>query len=123
MSDAALFDEFEAEGFDDLDEDASLDALDADEGFEGLDEFGEDLDAGDELEAALDGLDDDALDDIDAYDALDDDLDDLDEFGDYALDEESDLYLPGATRLMSGPAATAVMARLHPAVMDSLDAD
>jgi hypothetical protein len=115
FEDAAMegLDELEADGFeaDGLDE---LDELEAD----GLDEL-------DEFEAdGLDDLDDDGLDAMDELDELTDDaLDDLDYAGDFAFDEASDLFVPGAPTLISGPAASSLMNMLNPAVMDSMDAD
>ena len=107
MSDAALFDDLAFDAGDELDD-----------GFEGFDLADDGLDElADEFEAA-DGWDD--LDDLDA-DGLDDD--ELDEFGDFALDEASGLFMPGASSLVSGPAALSMMRLLNPAVMDSLDAD
>ncbi len=111
MSDAALF------------EDA---AFDADDGLDELDE----LDGFEDSDFAADGLDelDDFVDELDAdgLDGLDDmadELDELDYAGDFAFDEASDLFLPGLSGLISGPAATSIMRLLNPAVMDSLDAD
>jgi hypothetical protein len=106
MTDEALFD------------DAAFDASDEfeefDLGADGFDEFTDEL--SDEFDEA------DAWDDVEALDA--DGYDGLeDEFGDFALDEESGLFMPGASSLVSGPAATSMMRALNSAVMSSLDAD
>jgi hypothetical protein len=95
-------DAFEGDALSELDE---LDTLDEGDGFDALD----DADAlADEFEAELDS---------------DDAGDGLDEFGDFALDSASGLYVPSAPRLISGPAAVAIAQRLNPFVVESMDAD
>ena len=93
---------------DELDESDGLDALDAADEFEEVDEFEEADALADEFEEEL---------------AADDSADELDEFGDFAVDEASGLYLPSAPRLISGPAAVALAQRLNPFVVDAMDAD
>ncbi len=111
MSDAALF------------EDSAFDATDEfEDSFEDFDLASDGLDElDDEFEAmdGWDGLDELELDGLDTFE--DDGFED--EFGDFALDESSGLFMPGGSSLVSGPAAMSMMRLLNPAVMDSLDAD
>jgi len=105
-------DDFESDAFE---EDASSgDSLDELEELDALDEG----DALDELEAAGD-----LADEFEAELDADEDSDGLDEFGDFALDSASGLYMPSAPRLISGPAAVAIAQRLNPFVVEAMDAD
>ena len=111
------------------------DLLESDDGFEESESFEEDafseLDELDELSES-ESLDD-AFEELDEAESLADDFegelaagdegDALDEFGDFALDSATGLYMPSAPRLISGPAAVAIARRLNPFVIDSMDAD
>ena len=108
------------------------DLLESGDDFES-DAFEDDAFSGDSLDE-LDALDEgDALDELDAAGDLADEFEDelaaddagdgLDEFGDFALDSASGLYVPSAPRLISGPAAVAIAQRLNPFVIESMDAD
>jgi hypothetical protein len=121
-----LLDELDDDGLEALDESDGLDDLD--EAFAddfGGDDFGADAFGADELEE-LDALDD-ALDDLGAEDAWEDadDFDVGDEFGDFALDAASGLYVPGARPqpLIHGAQALAIARRLNPRVLEAMDAD
>ena len=98
----------EIDELDAADESDALDALDTADEFEEVDEFEEADALADEFEEEL---------------AADDSADELDEFGEFAVDEASGLYLPSAPRLISGPAAVALAQRLNPFVVESMDAD
>ena len=108
------------------------DLLESGDDFES-DAFEDDAFSGDSLDE-LDELDEgDALDELDAAGDLADEFEDefaaddggdgLDEFGDFALDSASGLYVPSAPRLISGPAAVAIAQRLNPFVVEAMDAD
>lgn len=110
------------------------DLLEGEEGFEEVDSLEEDaFSEVDEL-GETDTLDDvDALDEFEEADTLADEFDEelhaeneggaLDEFGDFALDSATGLYMPSPPGLISGPAAVAIAQRLNPVVLESMDAD
>jgi len=113
---------------------AADDLLEADNAVDGLDAFEDDAfsdaDEIDQTESLDEG---DAFAELDDAEALaddfedemfaDDNVDGADDFGDFAVDEASGLYLPTPPRLISGPAAVAIARRLNPVVVDSMDAD
>jgi hypothetical protein len=119
MSTGALF---EAE---DLTDDDLSDALEGDELTSEYDELSEeDVEALDDLEdfvGEVDALGEDALGD----ELEGEDVDALgDEFGDYALDTATGLYLPDRSpTLVTGPAAVALARTLNAFAVDALDAD
>jgi hypothetical protein len=108
FSDQDQADDFSALGFD-----SDLDLF--------AEEFGDDG-FQDEWDALTEELD--SFDGFDAANALDDFQEDMaDEFGDFALDGASGLFVPQAPRLISGQAALAIARQLNPAVLQSMDAD
>jgi hypothetical protein len=101
-------DGLEEDGFEELEE---LDAVDV--GEDGLDELEAAEELGDEFEDALAEEEGEEGEEEDAFE----------EFGDFALDESSGLFVPARPALITGPAATAVASRLNPFVLESMNAD